>query len=192
MKTKRQLLACQLALLVALSTLAPAQVFAWTLDGVQTITVHTRDKHQTAIGTVNFTPQKDGATAFSVTMDHAKFTDYFLSMKEFKCLSGPTEVTCHVAYPYPQPGQVMLQDLTWLEHNLLFLFKLPSEFGAKLWNGLYFRLTVTDQGLVGRPMAIDLNRISAPPENLNVPTFGPDARDEIQESSHWIESISIK
>ena len=192
MKTKRQLFACPLALLVALYALAPAQVFAWALDGVQTITVHTRDKQQTAIGAVSFTPQKDGATAFSVTMDHAKFTDYFLSMKEFKCLSGPTEVTCHVAYPYPQPGQVTLQDLTWLEHNLLFLFKLPSEFGAKLWNGLYFRLTVTDQGLVGRPMAIDLNRISAPPEDLNAPTFGPDARDEIQESSHWIESISIK
>ena len=192
MQATRRFFLRQMALLLALCALAPTQVMAWTLEGVQTITAHSRDKQSTVIGVVTFTPQKDGSTAFVVTMDHANFTDYFLSMKEFKCLSSPVEVTCHVPYPYWQPGKVRLYDLTWLEHNLLFLFKSPSEFGAKLWNGLYFRFAVTEQGLVGRPMAIDLNRISAPPDQLDVPSFGPDARDVIPESSRWIEFISIQ
>jgi hypothetical protein len=192
MNTARPFPLRPLVLLLTLFAVAPAQVLAWTLSGVQTITAHTQDKQALVIGTVDFKPQADGSTAFALAMNHAKFTDYFLSMKEFKCLGSPVEVTCHVPYPYQHPGIVSLQDLTWLEHNLLFLFKRPSEFGAKLWNGLYYRLKVTDEGLIGRPMAIDLNRISAPPENLAVPTFGPDARDEISGAAHWIESISIQ
>lgn len=192
MKKVPRLLVRRLALMLALWMAAPATVLAWTLEGVQTITAQTRDGQHIPMGTVKFTPMNDGSTAFAVTMNHANFTDYFLSMKEFKCLSSPAEVTCHVPYPYRQPGKITLDDLTWLEHQLLFLFKLPSEFGAKLWNGLYFRLQVTDQGLIGRPMAIDLNRISAPPDNLDVPSFGPDARDDISASARWMTSISIR
>ena len=167
-------------------------VGAWELEGNKIITAHTRDKQHTRIGVVHFEPQQDGTITFKVTMDHAVFTDYFLSMKEFKCLGSPVEVTCHVPYPYKQPGKVTPQDLTWLEHNLLFLFKTPAEFGAKLWNGLYYRLTLTDTGLVGAPMAIDLNHISAPPDDLSVPTFGPDHRDAIPAGTRWLESITIE
>ena len=179
---------------MALLLLIPASgsVGAWELQGSKTITAHTLDKHHTRIGVVNFLPQPDGSAAFTVTMDHAVFTDYFLSMKEFKCLSSPIEVTCHVPYPYQQPGKVTLQDLTWLEHNLLFLFKTPAEFGAKLWNGLYYKFKLTDTGLLGTPMAIDLNHISAPPDDLSVPTFGPDLRDAIPVGARWLASITIE
>lgn len=177
-----------MCLLIAAQSLA----LAWKLQGQKTITAHSRDQQPTVIGRVNFVPQADGSVAFTVTMDHAKFMDYFLSMKEFKCLSSPVEVTCHVPYPYAQPGKVTLQDLTWLEHNLLFLFKTPAEFGAKLWNGVYFRFQVTEQGLRGTPMAIDLNLISAPPDDLSIPTFGPDARDPFSAGARWIESITIE
>jgi len=179
-----------MALLLLVS--ASGWVGAWEFQGSKTITAHTRDNQHTRIGVVHFVPQPDGSLAFTVTMDHAVFTDYFLSMKEFKCLSSPVEVTCHVPYPYQQPGRVTLQDLTWLEHNLLFLFKTPAEFGAKLWNGLYYRLKLTDTGLVGKPMAIDLNHISAPPDDLSVPTFGPDLRDAILAGARWLESITIE
>ncbi len=165
---------------------------AWELDGQKTITAHSRDQQRTVIGHVNFVPQADGSTAFKVTMDHDKFTDYFLSMKEFKCLSSPAEVTCHVPYPYAQPSKVTRQDLAWLEHNLLFLFKTPAEFGAKLWNGIYFKLEFTELGLRGAPMAIDLNLISAPPDDLLKPTYGPDARDPITAGARWIEAITIE
>jgi len=179
-----------MALLLLVS--ASGWVGAWEFQGSKTITAHTRDNQHTRIGVVHFVPQPDGSLAFTVTMDHAVFTDYFLSMKEFKCLSSPVEVTCHVPYPYQQPGRVTLQDLTWLEHNLLFLFKTPAEFGAKLWNGLYYRLKLTDTGLVGKPMAIDLNHISAPPDDLFEPAFGPDMRDAILAGARWLESITIE
>lgn len=171
---------------------ASGWVGAWDFQGSKTITAHTRDKQHTRIGVVHFVPQSNGSVAFTVEMDNAAFTDYFLSMKEFKCLSSPVEVTCHVPYPYQQSGLITPQDLTWLEHNLLFLFKTPAEFGAKLWNGLYYRLKLTDTGLVGKPMAIDLNHISAPPDDFFKPSFGPDLRDAIPAGARWLESITIE
>ena len=180
------------ALLFSCAWIAPSVVCAWELAGTKAVVAHTRDKQQITIGTVTFTPQAMGTTAFKLDMDHSKFTDFFLSMKEFKCLASAVEVSCHVPYPYKHPATVTAVDFAWLEHNLLFLFKRPAEFGAKLWNGVYYKFAMTEAGLVGEPMAIDLNRISAPPDDLNTPSYGPDARDPIPAGARWIESITIE
>jgi hypothetical protein len=179
-------------LIVTSTWLAPAGVMAWDMQGDKTVTAHTRDQQHIVIGTVTFSPQADGTTDFKLTMNHAKFTDFFLSMKEFKCLSSEAEVTCQVPYPYRQPAKVSAGDYAWLEHSLLFLYKLPAEFGAKLWNGIYYKFRLTDTGLVGEPMAIDLNHISAPPDDLNTPPYGPDARDPIPAGARWISSITVE
>ncbi|WP_310459753.1 hypothetical protein [Sphaerotilus sp.] len=165
---------------------------AWELQGTKTLVAHTRDQQRLTLGTVEFTPRPDGRIAFAVHMDHAKFTDHFLSMKEFKCVEGGGEVSCHVPYPYPNPGTVTPTDLGWLEHHLLFLFKLPKEFGAKLWNGLYYRLERTDAGLVGRPQSIDLNLISAPPAQTDRPPYRPALRDDVAAGVRWIDRIAIE
>jgi len=172
--------------------LLPGFGYAWQMEGEKTITAHTRDQQHIVIGTVRFTPLDDGSTGFELTMNHGKFTDYFLSMKEFKCLGSTVEVTCHVPYPYRHPAKITGGDYAWLEHNLLFLFKLPAEFGAKLWNGLYFKFRLTDNGLLGEPMAIDLNHISAPPEKLAIPPYGQDARDPVPTGARWLESVTIQ
>ena len=44
-----------------------------------------------------------------------------------------------------------LPGLARLEHALLFMFKTRAEFGAKLWNGVYFQLTPTERGFEGWP-----------------------------------------
>lgn len=72
-------------------------------------------------------------------------------------------------YPYVQPGTIIANDFSWLEHALLFFYKQPSDFGAKLWNGVYYQLKPTDKGLVGEPQALDIGLIGVPPENLDVP-----------------------
>lgn len=172
--------------------LLPGGCLAWQMEGEKTITAHTRDKQQIVIGTVRFTPLGDGTTGFQLTMNHDKFTDYFLSMKEFKCLGNAVEVTCHVPYPYRHPAKISAGDYAWLEHNLLFLFKLPAEFGAKLWNGLYYKFRLTNNGLVGEPMAIDLNHISAPPDDLSTPPYGAEARDPVPPGARWLESITVQ
>jgi hypothetical protein len=187
----RQLGLLPLLLLCCLSK--PA--LAWELAGTKTIAMQVQSAQATEsikLGTVTFEPQADGTFTFKLTMDREKYTDHFLSMKEFKCVPGPRELMCHVPYPYAQPSTVTRSDFAWLEHALLFMFKLPNEFGAKLWNGLYFQLSLTDQGLLGKPQAIDLNAISAPPDKLNIPPYRPALRDDIPHGSRWVTGLWIQ
>lgn len=179
-------------LLPALLFATASTASAWELRGPKTITAHTRDQQRIELGAVRFEPQPSGLVSFAVTMRTERFSDYFLSMKEFKCLDGGAEVVCHVPYPYPQPHTVSATDMAWLEHSLLFLYKLPSDFGAKLWNGLYYRLERTEHGLLGKPQAVDLNTISAPPDHPGVPPYQPALRDDIAPGARWIEFITIE
>jgi len=173
-------------------TMALHPALAWDLSGTKTITALTRDQIEIPLGTVTFTPQPDGASSFSLHISHQRFTDHFLSMKEFKCLEGADEVACHVPYPYKHPGTVREGDYSWLEHSLLFLYKQPRDFGAKLWNGVYYRLQSDANGLVGFAQAVDLNLISAPPDDLKTPPYGVGQRDDIADGARWIARILIR
>ncbi|TXG94871.1 MAG: hypothetical protein E6R09_16575 [Rhodocyclaceae bacterium] len=168
----------------------PLSAAAWDLAGSKVIKLQTRDGQSIVLGTVDFKPKADAST-FDLHLDHAKMKDFFLSMKEFKCLEGE-EIQCHVPYPYPNPGTITRQDLRWLEHSLLFLFKAPKDFGAKLWNGLYYKMEITDKGIVGTPQAIDLVQIGAPPADTSIPPYGPGDRSEIPPNSRWISGLTIE
>jgi hypothetical protein len=97
-----------------------------------------------------------------------------------------------VPYPHKQPLAVKPGDWSWLEHNLMFMFKQPSEFGAKLWNGMYFVLRERGNALVGTPMSVDLNQIAAPPERTDRPPFDPTQRSEMDRSPRWLQEIVIQ
>jgi hypothetical protein len=166
---------------------------AWDMTGTHAVLLHGRDGPPLRLGTVTFAaPGPDGRSGFTLALDRERFKDFFLSMKEFKCVEGPGEVFCHVPYPYPQPGTVGADDFAWLEHTLLFMFKTPGEFGAKLWNGVYFQLRRTATGLDGRPQAVDLNRISAPPDRPGPPPFRPALRDDIAPGARWFGRLTIE
>ena len=178
--------------LAAALALACSPAAAVELSGTRQVLLHGRDGGRVLLGTVSFTPAADGRTSFALNLASAPFKDFFLSMKEFKCVEGPTEIFCHVPYPYPQPGTVSIGDLAWLEHSLLFMFKTPAEFGAKLWNGVYFQLKPTERGLEGLPQAVDLNRISAPPDQPGVPPYRPALRDDIAPGARWFNRLTIE
>lgn len=178
--------------LLACLTAVPPTVGAWEMVGTRTLTLHARNGDLVKLGTVQFTPQADGRTRFAVTAATENFKDFFLSMKEFKCLEGMGEIFCHVPYPYAQPSTIDATDYAWLEHSLMFMFKTPAEFGAKLWNGIYFQLRLTDQGLEGKPQAIDLNQISAPPDRPDVPPYRPALRDDIPPNARWFNRLTIE
>ena len=161
-------------------------------DGEKSLVAVTRDGQRTRIGAVTFRPAAGGKATFRVQMDHAVMKDHFLSMREFKCLPGGPEISCQVPYPYAQPGTVAPGQLAWLEHSLLFLHKSPAEFGAKLWNGLYFALREQGDALVGTPQAVDLNAIGAPPARLDVPPFGPAQRHEVPPGARWLRQLVIE
>jgi hypothetical protein len=168
----------------------PLSANAWELAGSKTVALHTRDGQRIVIGTIDFAPKNELAT-FTLHLDHAKLKDFFLSMKEFKCLEGE-EIHCHVPYPYPNPGTVSRSDLRWLEHSLLFLYKQPKDFGAKLWNGLYYQMTLSETGIVGTPQAIDLVQIGAPPADTSIPPYGPADRNDISPNSRWVNRLTIE
>ena len=164
---------------------------AWEMSGLKTLYLQGRDGQKTPVGTVTFTPQGD-KTGFTVKMNPAQLKDFFLSMREFKCLEGTGEIQCHVPYPYPNPATISGTDMVWLEHSLLFLFKQPKDFGAKWWNGIFYRLHLTHQGLVGTPEAIDLNQISAPHADLTRPPYGPAQRSAMEPEARWFNRLTIE
>jgi hypothetical protein len=178
--------------LLAASCLVADVAFAFDLTGEKTVRLHARDGGAVVIAKVQFSPAEPGRAKFKLVVDHSPMRDYFLSMREFKCLEGQGEIFCHVPYPYPQPGTVAKGDWAWLEHSLMFMFKKPSEFGAKLWNGIYFELRETAQGLEGTPQAVDLNQIGAPPERNDVPPYRKALRDEVPKGARWFERLSIE
>ena len=102
------------------------QAQAFPLQGEKSLIAETQDGQHTRVGRVVFTPTTPGSASIRVHMDHAVMRDHFLSMREFKCLAAPQEVTCHVPYPYTNPATVSVQNLHWLDHHLLFLYKKPA------------------------------------------------------------------
>jgi hypothetical protein len=149
------------------------------------------DEQKLNIGTVTFSKPIDANHTFTVVMKVDAFTDHTLSMREFKYVGGSRELMCYVQYPYARGQTVTERDFAWLEHALLFMFKQPTDFGAKLWNGVHFQLKRTDTGLRGTPQAVDLNFISAPPAGLPLPPDKPSLRDDYAPKSRWVEFIGI-
>ncbi|MGB1092733.1 MAG: hypothetical protein ACPGYX_11455, partial [Oceanobacter sp.] len=124
-------------------------------------------------------------------MNHDGFKDFFLSMKEMKCLEGP-ELMCHLAYPYDQPRTVSADDMSWLAHDLLFMFKQPGEFGANFWNGIYYDMRIENGEIRGTAQAVDLNQLASPPDDLTVPPFGEWDRDELDPKNRWLPYLLIR
>lgn len=161
------------------------------LQGTKLVIAQLDQGVEVQIGTVSFNPTSQG-TQFDLKLDHSRFTDFFLSMREFKCLEGTEEVSCHVAYPYKSPTVVTNEDFAWLEHRLMFMFKKPNEFGAKLWNGIYFKFASDGDWLIGVPQAIDLNKIGAPPSNLDEPPYSDSDRFEMNIEGRLIKALVVR
>jgi hypothetical protein len=170
----------------------PLASAAFDFAGSKSLVAITADGQRTPIGTVQFGPGSGGTVPFTLAMKTDAFTDHFLSMREFKCLPGGPEISCHVPYPFAHPGTVGPGQLAWLEHNLLFLTKTPAEFGAKLWNGVYYEFRDEGTALVGTPKAVDLNEISAPPRDAAVPPFRKALRHEMPADARWLRQLRIE
>lgn len=144
------------------------------------------------IGTVSFARASGvDKTHYEFHLDTSRFNDHFLSMKEMKCLEGK-ELMCFIPYPYANPQTVTGSDLRWLEHDLLFMFKLPTEFGANFWNGVYYKMTVADDAIHGEARAVDLNQLAAPPDDLTKPPYGEYDVSEIELEKRWLPRLIIR
>jgi hypothetical protein len=106
-----------LACLGAIALAGAIDGLAWAQTppvGPKTLKAQLGDGSQVVLGSVVFTPADGGRTGFALSLDHKALSDHFLSMREFKCLAGPSELSCHVPYPYANPRQIQGQDYRWL------------------------------------------------------------------------------
>ena len=145
------------------------------------------------IGQLALEPAADsGRIHYRWELDHHRTTDHFLSMKEMKCLEGP-ELWCYIPYPYANPHWINRDDLRWLEHDLLFLFKRKGEFGANFWNGIYYRLEWQQDGsLAGEARALDLNLLASPPEDPSLPPIGEFDLEEADILKRWLPRVRAR
>ncbi|SKA85022.1 hypothetical protein SAMN02745130_02568 [Thiothrix eikelboomii] len=162
------------------------------LTGTKTLSAKFADGSAVVLGTIDFTPTEQGAANFKLNLRTEQLSDHFLSMREFKCIEASQELTCYVPYPYPHPATISPNDFVWLEHSLLFFFKAPRDFGAKLWNGLYFEFQQSGTMLIGTPKAVDLNLIAAPPADPLQAPFEKELRHEIPADSRWLRSLVLE
>ncbi|MBW8183627.1 hypothetical protein [Shewanella nanhaiensis] len=142
------------------------------------------------IGDIKFSTLA-GKTHYQLHLDHRLFKDYFLSMKEMKCLEGP-ELWCHLAYPYSNPRTISLNDLSWLSHDLLFMYKKKSEFGANFYNGIYYQLSLNNGAIEGTAQAVDLNLLASAPDDLTLAPITEAELDEIEIDLRWLGRLIIK
>ena len=180
-----------LVLFISLMAYEPLQAASEFPLGEKSVYLKDNGSTDYLIGHIEFSRVADGTIAYNLNIDTERFTDFFLSMKEMKCLEGK-EIWCFIPYPYAHPRSVSATDLRWLEHDLLFMFKVPSEFGAKLWNGIYYDMTVDDGLIRGTARAIDLNYIASPPADPTTPPYGESDIDDIEPSTRWLPYIEIK
>tara|TARA_B100000614_G_scaffold73345_1_gene65294 strand:+ start:2456 stop:3022 length:567 start_codon:yes stop_codon:yes gene_type:complete len=160
------------------------------LAGEKRIILKGNKGEQLDIGSVTFVPGAKGIR-YTLTIDHSHFTDYFLSMKEMKCLEGP-ELWCHLPYPYEQPRTVSKNNFSWLAHDLLFMYKKKGEFGANFWNGIYYKMTLNNGRITGEAQAVDLNKLAAPPDDLTLPPFGEFERTDIEPQPRFLPFVEIR
>lgn len=146
----------------------PLSLLANPLVGDKKIYLVSAGDELTQIATVTFS-QTDQGVEHTVKLLDAPFENQFLSMRPFQCLMGAKQVMCHVPYPYEKADLVKSNDLTDLSYDLLFLHKSPAEYGINLWNGIFYKLAVEGDQIVGLVHEVDMNIIASPPETEELP-----------------------
>lgn len=161
------------------------------LSGEKTITLLSASNQALVIGKISFNQQGDRVT-YTISLEDSVFSDEFLSMRPFKCISQANQMACNLVYPYKKLGYITENNLTDLEYDLLFLHKSATEYGINAWNGLYYDLELNDEGLVGTLKEVDLNVLASPPEEGDLRPITEDMLHEADPEHHLFPSVTIK
>ncbi|MEP3276189.1 MAG: hypothetical protein ABJN26_08960 [Stappiaceae bacterium] len=147
---------------------------------------------ETELGSVTFSGA-EGNKTIAVSIESPAFTDQFLSMRPFRCIQSKKEWFCYLPYPYEIKNEISADDLTDLEYHLLFLRKKPAEFGIDAWNGLYYNLTLQENGqITGELLEGDLNVLASPPEKAFSRPIDLDDFIEAEEGKRLFPSLIIR
>ena len=170
---------------------ATAAVQAADLSGKKQIKLVELDGRTHAVAEIEFKPSASGAS-YKIIWKDEPFSDHFLSMRPFKCLEGTTKYWCRVPYPYEIKRQVSKSDLTDLEYDLLFIWKGAKEYGINMWNGVYYKISAKDGKLIGTINEMDMDRLSAPPDDGNLRPIREQDLEPGEPESHWLPKLVIE
>lgn len=177
-------MACALAVLLPMGL--RAEVPGGMLDGARQVYLVEPDGTRHAVAQIDF-----AAPGYSLTWNDAMFEDAFLSMRPFKCLTGPQKHWCRVPYPYDNPRDLS-GDLVDLEYDLLFLWKGAGEYGINMWNGVYYRLAPEGDRLIGTMHEMDMNILAAPPEDGVLRPVEAKDLELAEPDGHWLSRLIIE
>lgn len=174
------------AVMVGLLTTGAA--LADPLVGDRVVYLAEADGTRHEVGKITFGP--DGT--YDLQWVDAPFANHFLSMRPFKCMEGPAKHWCRVPYPYDNRRNASTDDLTDLEYDLLFVWKGSGEYGINMWNGVYYRLEPDGDRLMGSLHEMDMDILSAPPDDGNLRPIQDRDLTESDPESHWLPFVIIE
>lgn len=178
-------------LLCGLMTALPVQ--ADPLSGQRSIVLANAEGGREVIGRVVFTPLGDGRSAFTVTLD-PRLEEYFLAMRPFRCLTGPTQRLC--SFPVEREPQVVSAgDLVPLEYALMFMRTAPASLHINPFNGVYYRMKVVGERIEGLAHDVDMDPFitpdAVPAERRTRPLRDADLSVG-DPKSHWLPTLLIE
>jgi hypothetical protein len=166
-------------------------VFSLDTDRAMTVTVHASDQESIDIGHVTFT-EEDGGYRYQFALDQEKFEKQFLSMRPFDCIQKPEMMVCHLPYPYQNNKFISADDMADLEYELMFLHKYPGAYGIDPWNGIYYKMQLTEKGIEGVLHDVDMKVLTAPPDEGNLRPLTHKMLYEANPAKHWFYTLTIQ
>ncbi|MBL1143274.1 MAG: hypothetical protein HND53_14765 [Proteobacteria bacterium] len=180
-----------LVLLVLLSSIYSSVSATSVLSGSKIITLTGKGGKLIEIGTIHFHNENKKVT-YELEFKEDEFNDEFLSMRPFKCIHISGQMICHLSYPYKKQGYISEHDFVDLEYDLLFLHKAVDEYGIDPWNGMYYDLTLSEDGFEGTLKEVDLNVLAAPPEDGVLRPITSDMLHDADPDQHLFSGLIIK
>lgn len=174
---------------LSLGLIAASSCVAQDLGGRKVVSLGNAAGDRIAIGQVDFTPTSPGRYRFAFVLDESRFSEYFLAMRPFKCLTGPTQRLCH--FPYGEDDEISLDDLSALEYRLMFLRTKPNATHVDPRQGLYYRLARSGNGLAGEVFEVDMDPIITPQGDRRRP-IGARHLEPVDPGTQWLPLVRIE
>lgn len=171
--------------------LSVAAASASPFKGTRTIYLVEEDGTRHDVASIRFDAKGDEWT-YKIKWRDERFGEHFLSMRPFRCLEGTEKYWCRIPYPYENRKTVSDRDLADLEYDIMFIWKGAAEYGINMWNGVYYKLAVDGDRLVGRIHEIDMGKLSAPPEAGNLRPVRETDLEPGEVESHWLPTLVVE
>ena len=167
--------------------------FAESLEGTKNIVLSSQAGEHHTIGKVIFHSVGNNKTSFQIEMGES-MKDNFIAMRPFRCLTGEKQQLCWFPV-YNEPPQISPNDLVPLEQALMFIKTKPHALSVDGFNGLYYKLRWTKEGIRGTLFEVDMAPFIAPdilPVEQRARPLQAQDFFEAPPGSNWLTEISIE